>query len=65
MLSAVSPTEAVKRQQNHSGSIDLLITNVVIPEMNGRDLARKITALYPDIWLLFISVYTADVIAHQ
>ena len=33
--------------------------------MNGRDLARKITALYPDIRLLFMSGYTADVIAHQ
>jgi len=33
--------------------------------MNGCDLARKITALYPDIRLLFMSGYTADVIAHQ
>jgi FixJ family two-component response regulator len=33
--------------------------------MNGRDLAGQITALYPDIRVLFISGYTADIIAHQ
>ncbi|MFO7748907.1 MAG: response regulator, partial [Desulfobacteraceae bacterium] len=48
-----------------SGAIDLLMTDVVMPEMNGRDLAGQITALYPDIRLLFMSGYTADVIAHQ
>jgi len=41
------------------------MSDVVMPEMNGRDLAGKITELYPDIRLLFMSGYTADVIAHQ
>jgi DNA-binding NtrC family response regulator len=41
------------------------MTDVVMPEMNGRDLAVQITAIYPDIRLLFMSGYTADVIAHQ
>ena len=65
VLSAATPTEAVEKATNHSGSIDLLMTDVVMPEMNGRDLAEKITALYPGISLLFMSGYTADVIAHQ
>jgi len=38
---------------------------VVMPEMNGRDLAGKITELYPDIRLLFMSGYTSNVIAHH
>jgi FixJ family two-component response regulator len=38
---------------------------MVMPEMNGHDLAEQITALYPDIRVLFMSGYTADVIAHQ
>jgi FixJ family two-component response regulator len=36
-----------------------------MPEMNGRDLAAQITALYPGIRLLFMSGFTANVIAHQ
>jgi len=65
VLSAATPTEAFEKAKNHSGSIDLLMTDVVMPEMNGRDLAEKITDIYPDIRLLFMSGYTADVIAHQ
>ncbi len=41
------------------------MTDVVMPEMNGRDLARHLIAVYPDVKLLFMSGYTANVIAHQ
>jgi FixJ family two-component response regulator len=41
------------------------MTDVVMPEMNGRDLAAQLTRLYPDLKLLFMSGYTADVIAHH
>ncbi len=47
VLPAVTPTEAVEKAKNHSGSIELLMSDVVMPEMNGRDLAVKITALFP------------------
>ena len=43
----------------------LLITDVVMPEMNGRDLAKRLLSLYPGIKRLFISGYTADIIAHH
>ena len=36
-----------------------------MPEMNGRELAQKILSLYPDVKLLFMSGYTADIIANQ
>jgi DNA-binding NtrC family response regulator len=65
VLSAATPSEAVEKAKSHSGAIDLLMTDVVMPEMNGRDLSRQITDLYPDIRLLFMSGYTANVIAHQ
>jgi PAS domain S-box-containing protein len=65
VLSAATPAEAMEKAKIHSSAIDLLMTDVVMPEMNGRDLAGQITALYPDIRLLFMSGYTADVIAHQ
>jgi len=65
VLPAASPSEAVEKATNHSGSIDLLMTDVVMPEMNGRDLAGQIIVLYPGIRFLFMSGYTANVIAHQ
>ncbi len=65
VLKACTPGEAIYMAENHSGNIHLLMTDVVMPEMNGRDLARKILSLYPDIKRLFMSGYTADVIAHQ
>ena len=45
--------------------IDLLITDVVMPEMNGRDLAKNLLSLYPRIKRLFMSGYTANVISHH
>ncbi|MDZ7665267.1 MAG: response regulator [Desulfotignum sp.] len=65
MLSAATPAEAIDLAKAHADKIHLLMTDVVMPEMNGRDLARQITALYPAIRLLFMSGYTANVIAHH
>ena len=65
ILTADSPSRAMEMAHSHAGQIHLVITDVVMPEMNGRDLAEKLTALYPDIVILFMSGYTANVIAHQ
>jgi signal transduction histidine kinase/ActR/RegA family two-component response regulator len=65
VLSAATPSAAMEKATHHSGPIDMLMTDVVMPEMNGRDLAGQITDLYPDIRLLFMSGYTSNVIAHQ
>jgi DNA-binding NtrC family response regulator len=65
VLSAATPAEAMEKAKNWSGAIDLLITDVVMPEMNGQDLAKKITDLYPDILCLYMSGYTAEIIAHH
>jgi PAS domain S-box-containing protein len=65
VLPADTPAEAVEKAKKYSGSIDLLMTDVVMPEMNGRDLATKLINLHPNIKLLFMSGYTANVIAHQ
>lgn len=63
VLSANNPGEAIRLAEKYHGSIDLLITDVVMPEMNGRDLAGNILKIYPDIKRLFMSGHTADVIA--
>jgi len=65
VLAALGPGKAIRLAGEHTGHIDLLMTDVVMPEMNGRELAKKITSLYPGIKLLFMSGYTANVIAHQ
>uniref|UniRef100_UPI0040575D1A ATP-binding protein n=1 Tax=Candidatus Electrothrix sp. TaxID=2170559 RepID=UPI0040575D1A len=65
VLPAATPGEAIDLAKTHADKIHLLMTDVVMPEMNGRDLAGQIVHLYPDIRLLFMSGYTADVIAHQ
>jgi YesN/AraC family two-component response regulator len=41
------------------------LTDVVMPGMNGRDLARQVAALHPTVKTLFMSGYTANVIAHH
>lgn len=65
VLEAATPSEAMKVASEYKGTIELLMTDVIMPEMSGRDLAKNILVLYPDIKRLFMSGYTADVIAHH
>ena len=65
VISAATPGEAIARAREHPGEIDLLLTDVVMPEMNGRALAKNLLSLYPEMKRLFMSGYTADVIAHH
>jgi PAS domain S-box-containing protein len=58
------PAEAIRIASEHVGEIHMIMTDVVMPEMNGRDLAKKLQSLYPQLKCLFMSGYTADVIAH-
>jgi len=65
VLAAATPGEAIRLAEEHRGEIHLLMTDVVMPEMNGRELAKKLLSLYPGLKRLFMSGYTADVIAHH
>ncbi len=65
VLAANTPSEAVRITSEHAGKITLLITDVVMPEMNGRELAQKLHTFCPDMKTLFMSGYTANVIAHR
>ncbi|MBU1566763.1 MAG: response regulator, partial [Proteobacteria bacterium] len=62
VLAAASPMEAIRLAKEHAGSIDLLMTDVIMPEMNGRDLAKHLLTISPHIKRLFMSGYTANVI---
>jgi CheY-like chemotaxis protein len=65
ILAAGTPGEAIALAREHAGEIHMLMTDVVMPEMNGRDLAKNLLSLYPDLKRLFMSGYTANVIAHH
>jgi CheY-like chemotaxis protein len=65
VMSAGTPGEAIRLATTHTGAIHLLMTDVVMPEMNGRVLAKNLLAVHPLVKRLFMSGYTADVIAHH
>ena len=65
VLRADTPGRAMELAREHQGTIHLLMTDVIMPEMNGKDLAENILTLHPGMKRLFMSGYTADVIAHH
>lgn len=65
ILAAGTPADALTIAREYNSPIHLLITDVVMPGMNGRELKEAITPLYPDIKTLYVSGYTANVIAHR
>lgn len=64
VLTAASPSQALELVQQ-TESIDLLLTDVVMPEMNGAQLAQQLRELRPELRVLYMSGYTADIIAHH
>ena len=65
VLTASTPDLAVVLAQEHKGKVDLLLTDVVMPQMNGRQLALRLEQHYPGLRCLYMSGYTANVIAHH
>jgi CheY-like chemotaxis protein len=65
VLTAQSPEAAIALADTHNTAIDLLLTDVIMPQMNGKQLADLVQSRYPSIKLLFMSGYTANVIAHR
>jgi CheY-like chemotaxis protein len=65
VLSASDGHEALGVLERHPGHVDLLITDVVMPKMSGRELAARVTAMRPDIKVLYSSGYAADEIGED
>ena len=65
VLATNSPAEALAIARSHPGPIHLLLTDVVMPEMNGKDLRDRLAQLKSGFKSIFMSGYTANVIAHH
>jgi PAS domain S-box-containing protein len=65
LLEASSGPEALELSRRHAGPIDLLVTDVIMPEMTGRELATRLRESRPQIKVLYVSGYTADIIGRE
>ncbi|HEY5932522.1 MAG TPA: response regulator, partial [Nitrospira sp.] len=65
MLEASNGSEGVAVAENHRGTIHLVITDLVMPKLSGREMAGRLTALKPGLRVLFMSEYTEDVVIQQ
>lgn len=64
-LVAATPEEALAISADKNRQIDLLLTDVIMPGMNGRELSRHIRLSRPDIKVLFMSGYAADILPEE
>ncbi len=65
MLPVARPNEAIRVAREHPGGIQLLMTDVIMPEMNGLELAKTLQSLDSTLKCLFMSGYTADIIGQH
>jgi two-component system, cell cycle sensor histidine kinase and response regulator CckA len=65
VLPAATPNEALQLARNHPGDIHIMMTDVIMPEMNGRELAEKMLSLFPRLKCIFTSGWTSDVITRK
>ncbi len=65
VLVASSGPEAIELVQNYEGVIDLLLTDVIMPHMDGRQLATHLNARLPSLKVLYTSGYSQEVIGHH
>jgi len=65
VLAATLPEEALRLAEKHTGKIDLMLTDVIMPKMTGQDLAAQLKKTRPNTKFIFMSGYTAEIIARD
>ncbi len=64
-LEAQNAIEALQHASEPAETIHLLLTDIIIPEMNGRELSERVVAIHPAIKVLYMSGYTDNIIGHH
>ncbi len=65
VLKASDPKEALDICHQHTGTIDLLLTDVVLPQMDGRSLFNRVSSMRPETKVLYVSGYTEDFVVRH
>ena len=65
VVSASSGEEAIQLVERLAGGFDILLTDIVMPSMNGKELAERLMASKPSLKVLYMSGYTSNAIVHQ
>jgi len=65
VLEATDSMETIRIAQEHNGHIHLLLTDVIMPGLSGREVAERVSSLRPDIKILYMSGYTDEAIARH
>jgi CheY-like chemotaxis protein len=65
VLAGATPEEALALTRDHAGPVPLMLTDVVMPQMGGRDLAAQVAALRPGLRVLYMSGYTDEAVVHH
>lgn len=65
ILSATNASDAIRLASQYTDQIHLLLTDVIMPEMNGKELSARIAECFPDIKVIYMSGYTSNVISHH
>lgn len=65
VLPAITPQEGISLVCKSDNQIDLVLTDIIMPEMNGRDLAERLMKIQPGMKCLYMSGYSADIISLQ
>lgn len=61
VLQAPNGVEAVRLATDHGGTIDLVVTDMVMPEMSGQELGRSLAKLKPDLRILYMSAFASNI----
>jgi CheY-like chemotaxis protein len=65
VLPCANPKEGIEMSKRHGGHIDLLLTDVVMPGMNGREMANRIHEILPQLLVVFMSGYTEHALTEE